>query len=481
MNRFGVIHFAFCLGGWFVFTTAQAAESLNQSTIQIFKRPQEIKKYVTRFDVSLTQTRYAGAPQITEQGKSYSSVIPSIQIFNRFGSPENPHSEIYADGLAVLPMSDGVDFGIAVPELYYRWVVEPQRLSWGVGRKKTTWSELDSNWNLGLWQPLVRWDAANPIEQGLTGLFIDLESENVRTSFMLSGLFLPDQQPSHEEKDGSIVSSNRWFRAPVSNVAMQRTSGQVNYQVREPDIEDVVFQSTYAFKFEVGDLNQGLFTRIAYTDKPANQFHLTLQGSLDFMTIEYDVPIVPISVRHRIYGLEAGYRNSDSKLVLSNQWEFYDKPTVLPNWEQTELLNSQYWGADYTQALGRLGLPKTNVGLALVGRTVSARGNSDSFIQGDIESSTQRFQFDRFFALKMNTNLRRTFKHELDLSMKYVQSLADSGEWIQAGLIYRYDRRWYWSFSGDVFGVPDETPASSSFISKFRGNDRLAGGLTYVF
>ncbi|MDZ4082907.1 MAG: hypothetical protein U1E10_08230, partial [Bdellovibrionales bacterium] len=42
-----------------------------------------------------------------------------------------------------------------------------------VGRRLESWSQLDRHWDLGLWEPLNRFDALRPIDQGLTGAFIE--------------------------------------------------------------------------------------------------------------------------------------------------------------------------------------------------------------------------------------------------------------------------------------------------------------------
>lgn len=461
---------------------AWSAESFNQSNIQLFRPPPTDKSFLFQWDISLTQTRYSGAPQIVEQGQNYSSIIPSFQLFRQWGASELAHSKVYADGLVVFPMSDGVDFGVALPEFYYLRSSEGRQNSLIIGRKVRTWSELDSYWKLGLWQPLVRWDAANPIEQGLTGLYWEHAASLWRGTLFASGLNLPDQQPGYQEKDGKIVSPNRWFRAPVSQGSLQNTNADIRYNVQEPNAQEVILQPSVAGSLEIGREEQGGYARLSYANKPMNQFHLALKGAFDIGTTDFSVPVVPQIVRHKVLSTELGLRSARDKFVISSTLENFEKPTVPEGWEQTELIDSRYSGVIYQRDLEKWGIKRSELSLSYVRRNKEPGGSGKSTnIQGDIEASTQRFQFDEMAGLRLQMNLLRTYKRELDMIMRYVYSVEDQGEWLQAGILYRQDRRWYWNVSLDVFGVPEETPAGTSFISKFRGNDRLSGGVTYVF
>ncbi len=434
--------------------------------------------------LTVSQTSYGGEPQIAEQGSGYLSATPTVNITNKWGLEEEFNQTIRFDGLAVLPMSQNADIGVAIPEVFYQVVPRPGLLSFSVGRKLERWSELDSYWNLGLWQPLVRWDAASPIEQGLTGLFFEIGNRrSMHAVFMVSGIFLPDQQPDFKEENGRLVSSNRWFRAPVSSVSLQVEAGDINYDVIIPDYRDVIRQNSYAATFVAGDMESGFFAKGSLTDKPANQFHLGIDTEkiLSLRNIDFNADIYPIVVRHKLYSIETGYSWEYSRLLLSTNWEGYEKPNVKSTWQQTELIDSRYDGIIFKQDLSPLGINRSSIGLSYVRRGVSEGGAASTFIKGDIEASTQRFAFEEMAGFQLNANVLRTYKYKIDTQFKYVYSIKDAGEWAQAGVQLQHGRNWTWGISGDIFGVPEGSSPSSSFISKYRGNDRLSGSLTYVF
>lgn len=436
------------------------------------------------FEVTLSQTNYQGQPQIVEQDKQYSSISPAFQFYRQRGSIEGQHGIFFADGFAVIPMSDGVDSGVAIPDLYYQEVFLPKLFSLSVGRKKENWSELDRYWSLGLWQSLVRWDGAHPVEQGLTGVFVDFGSkDSMRFVLFGSGVFLPDQQPDYKEKDGRIVSPNRWFRAPVATIGLERGRGDIIYDINEPSSEDVIRQESWAAMIQFGDEDAGLLFRASYANKPMNQFHIAMNPEALFELEQGNayVPVYPMSLRHELRSFELGHRGPDYRIMISRNYEFYETPRVSGEWLQTALSDSHYDGVVYTQSLSRLGFKRTDIGLSYVKRTLTGDEKKSTLIKGDIETSAQRFQFEEMAGVQLTANLIRTFKRELDTHFKYVYSVGDHGEWIQAGVRYTLDRQWAWALSADVLGVPGDQPAGSSFISMFRGNDRVMGSMTYVF
>ncbi len=435
------------------------------------------------FELMMQQAGYSGQAQISEQKQQYSTVIPSANVYQRWGSPENPHQLFVGRGFLVLPVSYSDDIGVAAPELYYQYVPVPKRVKLGFGRIQYDWSILDSHWNLGLWQPLVRWDAASPIEQGLTGLFFEAGTSYFRSVFFASPVFLPDQQPSYSEEEGRIVSSNRWFRAPTGSALLQNSEADVYYEIIEPSASEVVFRGSFGMMAELGDRDGGPFIKGSYTDKPANQFHLAIDTEriFDISNLDFMTPIYPMVVRHRILTLEAGYRWADAEIVISTNRESYEKPDVPQNWQQTPLEDANYNGIVLSNNLSFMGMKRTKLSLSYVRRDLIENTEKSTLIKGEVEASTQRFQFNEITGVQFSTNLLRTFRQELDLRVNYVYSVIDAGEWLQLGAEYRYERQWTFALSGDVFGVEPDSLASTSFISKYRGNDRVIGSVSYVF
>lgn len=86
------------------------------------------------------------------------------------------------------------------------------------GRKYFSNLNIDSIWNLGAMESQFRGDPLDPIHQGLTGLFFDVQpSESLRFKFFASAIRFPDLGTSFDVKNGKVSSTSPWFvQAPVA-------------------------------------------------------------------------------------------------------------------------------------------------------------------------------------------------------------------------------------------------------------------------
>ena len=435
-----------------------------------------------RFEFSAEQFNYGTAGTTAEQQNQYVDFAPTFSYSHRLGQDENaPHSEIGIEGLAVIPASGGVDQQLAVPQMYFRYTAEPHRLNFTLGRYREDWSSLDDHSHLGLWQPLARWDAVRPISQGLTGLFATVEDQKFRIVYFASSVFLPDQGPGFSVKGGRFTSSNRWFRPPVDQAEIKNTEAQIFYAVDTPSTASVVNQGSQALMVEVGQRNDGLFAKASVADKPMNQFHLGLEPTIAAASGVISVTVHPYVVKHNLYTLESGYRFNEGQFVLSQTWEKFENPNLPDKFQQSELIDSQYTGAVFNHDLSNFGLHNANIDLSYVQRTKATSAAKETIVQGSVESSSQRLSFSRLAGLQFEKNIFHNFINSLDAAVGYFYSVDDQGEWLHGDISYQYDRRWLWNLSGDIFGASGVIDANASFISKFRGNDRMIGSFSYVF
>src|SRR5690606_14688182 len=99
---------------------------------------------------------------------------------------------------------------VGLPEMYARLTDDDNQVQVTIGRQRRNWSQLDQRIGLGIWQPQLRWDFLNPIQQGLTGAFFDMDVEPLHVTLFASPVFLPDQGPHFRLKNGRFESPNRW-------------------------------------------------------------------------------------------------------------------------------------------------------------------------------------------------------------------------------------------------------------------------------
>ncbi len=422
--------------------------------------------------------------QSKDQFSQYTQAIAAFGFYHEHLSDAGIKTSFETDGLAVLPMSEGTHFEIGLPNAYWSLLTPSKHFQLSVGRELQSWSELDDYWHLGIWQPLARWDAADPITQGLTGLFAHFNEDNYRVVLFASDIFLPDQEPDYQASNGQITSDNRWFRAPVSQITTGNAESTFNYSIASVNISKIVFQPTFALMTEFGREDEGPFFRASAAQKPMNQFHLVETPTEDVGTDTVNVPIIPMVIQEHVLTAEAGYRLGDnSEVVLSNTWERFDNPNLPANsnYLQSQLIDSDYMGMIYRQNLEQVGLPHSDLSVSYVNRVKQTNPQADTIVNGNIESSADRLAFDKLLGVQFHHALWQGAKSGLDGEVAYNYSINDQGVWIQSMVNYKYDPHWTWSLAGDLFGLPASSENSTSFISIYRGNDRLIGGLTYVY
>lgn len=436
---------------------------------------------VTEIELKLEQSQYISDAAYPQQSNQYSSFVPSLKSQ---GSILNGTLASRVDATAIVPMTDEGEFHLIVRDLYARYSSH-ETLAVSVGRSQRMWSELDSSWGLGLWQPLYRGDYVRPVEMGFTGFFIESKLGPVRLTGFISPWHMPDQSADFEIVNGQVVSGNRWFRAPVSSLVIEHGINRIHYELNKPETKDVLNNEVYAFSALIGDEAQGLWGRFSFADKPMNQFHLAIQtDGVVFLHIDSGEvhPIIhPQVVRHQLTTLEAGYAWDDRhRVFMSVTNEAIRDPKLPEGWDQTELIDSIYAGFGGSMGLGIIGLRQTLFSVSYVEHIQRSRNGSTN-IEGRIEASTQRPAFQQLARVGVQHPLYRQKHHRITGSMNYTHSFSDGGDWVSAQINYTPKRQVTWSLGFDVFGAPDDVKGEYSFISSYRNNDRVFGGFSYVF
>ncbi len=202
------------------------------------------KSGASYLDLNLQQNRYLGGVQHSAQSSNYTLLAADLNLEHE---SKGLRAKFNPVGQGAFEYQDEFYFG--VPEIY----IEPKRLAPGfsmaVGRQKRHWSRLDEEFNLGIWQPQLRWDYLNPTQEGLTGLFFDLKvSESWKVTFFTSPLNIPDQGPQFKLREGQFESSNRWFVQPQSRLQLfngTRFADDVPLSLFAPAAVDEPFVSAF--------------------------------------------------------------------------------------------------------------------------------------------------------------------------------------------------------------------------------------------
>lgn len=440
--------------------------------------------FAQNISIGLSQSQYVTDSTAANQTNGYSNVLPSVHGEGFF---LNGLLKGKADLHAIVPLSTDDDFNLWFPEVYSEvGDIKPSpnsdsRLIFTVGRKKQEWSRLDEEWGLGLWQPEFRWDYVRPQQMGLTGLFIESRRSNVSFLAFVSGIHLPDQQANFKVIDGEIVSSNRWFRPPISRLQIQQDSRDIKYDVDKPSVSQVIFNPAIGFAIQTGSRDSGPWAGFALADKPANQFHVAIEtkGINNLNTGNIQPIIRPSVIRHKLATAEAGIQGERTGVYVSATAEHFEKPNLPEMWEQTPVRDSNYYGAGVSRDTRFLGT-RALFYSGFVYRNEKKESES-GLMSAQLSSSTQKMSFERLWSIGARYPVYPQRHIKWSSELKYTYSFSDRGEWLSGQIGYSPELNWRLFLGFDVFGAPDEFDGVQSFISKYRDNDRIEGGFSHVF
>ena len=436
-------------------------------------------------ELRLLQSQYLSSTQNETQTDSYSSLGLALE-FKSGSETTRWQSKVNVIGLGSV---DGTEQAyVAAPQMFVSWR-EPRLKGLGVavGRKLHTWSRFDEEWRLGVWQPNVRWDYLHPVEQGLTGLFLSGKGRDVQVTAFATGIFLPDQGPEFKVVDGEFHSSNRWFRQPESRHTIFNQERRLNYELKRPDEKDILFHTGYGLNLLVGNDQKGFWLRTSVANKPVNQLHIGIEGYHSLAQTSHfmeSIAVVhPRVARHNVGTVEAGYQAEDFGTWISVTEESPHETNIPEDWKESSLYASRFFGATFSHRLPWQGF-KTHwlkySYMQLSEEVPAPVGNAED--EDDLESSLDRFPYKRVIAVEWKAPLIDRARQKLNLSIRYLYSLPERGALLSAGLDYLPNPRTRWSIGIDVLGAELEPgDENAGLMTLYRNNDRIVGGVSYVF
>ncbi|MBX3022740.1 MAG: hypothetical protein KF799_13790 [Bdellovibrionales bacterium] len=366
-----------------------------------------------------------------------------------------------------------------VYELYGR-VRLSERWTLNVGRKLETWTEWESAWGQGLFQPRYLENKLDPQAAGLTGLFVDWQGDQARAALVALPLFIPDFGPMHSVSDDQFVSANPWFHAPAPQFVFRDVATDIRYSVNRPSAESVVFNPGVAAKFEVG---HAYMSRVSYAYKPMPQllFGFPSRGKFhhnaDYMSIE-------IGTRLRYHHVMAWdgvapagpWRLSASVVrempVDDGGPEDFTSQQVSPAW---------IYALSASRPLEEEGPSAARVTfgfLKVVGGDALDRGD----FSGQETLFERRFQYQEAYMGELSKPFRGLFSRPLVTALRVIYDRMQNGMVFSFRSGLAFNANWRADLSLDMLGLlGGEAPVHDGFLSTYRANDRVALGMSYVF
>lgn len=441
-------------------------------------------------NLNLTQDRYLGEVQNSTQLPNYTYFSGDMNLETQspgFNYKLNPVAEGTAESSS--------EFYFGIPEAY----VQPRHLAPGfnltVGRQKRTWSRLDEEFNLGIWQPQLRWDYLAPKQEGLIGVFFDWSlSDNVQFSFFTSPLFLPDQGPNYSLNNGQFNSANRWFTPPQSSVGLfsDTPAGRgapLYFQLDKPSDEQVIMNSS--FGFGIGYQSSSPFWwQMNYAYKPMNQIHLGVECSNCYTLPgggpsgnEITAVIHPVIVKHNVFTMETGFDRIDDRGWLSLTGDFPNSSGMPSDWVESSLNDEVIAGAAYQHYIySWIKIPSwLKYSYMRVFDVKSTQSKTGVGATEQLESSLDRYPYREIAAVEWRVLLRQKVHNRLEFKNRYSYSIPEKGGWLSSSFDWTLAEV-TWTAGLDFLGS-DTAPDSpnAGLYTRYRTNDRVFVGASYVF
>lgn len=347
-----------------------------------------------------------------------------------------------------------------------------------MGRRRSHWSSLDDRWKLGVWQPVYKLDSLNPHTQGLTGLFVAFKQTNWNLEFFATPFFLPDHGPQVETRNGQFVKGHPWVQYPPSQLLINNEKTSAFYRIDKPSIPDVIANTGYGMNFQWGEEGRaGWLGRAAVAYKPMNQLLIGFNGNLNIADEgRVDIDVHPEVGFHRVASLDGAYRWTNWGIYLgviqdTPDIAHFDSPWTYQNFQRSQVTGG---GIEYFTDFFRMGLGYIH------------HDGGESRVMGPRSNLSSQVLPERFlFKDLVKTELKYIGAFgphwSYELSGEYRYELNEKSEIISTQGALLIGPFWKAYVGVDLLRTDNGVKDKVDFVELYQSNDRLFGGVQYVF
>ena len=351
-----------------------------------------------------------------------------------------------------------------------------------LGRRMESWSRLDADWELGLFQPRFRWDYLHPDSVGLAGAFLNYKQGLLALTGFGSGIYIPERGIPVSVQDGNLVANSRWFLPPPRSATIYDQPTPIQYNLAMPETSDIIFHPSFAFHGRVGE-EQGPWAGVAWARKPMNQLLLGMDAYLDVShpAQNLSTSIHPRVVNHQLYSLEAGEILDPLEFWISYLHESPERDATPASWITQEVSDSNAVSPGVRYRFAGQG-ERAELGLSYLhqrGGNASDGGDS-SLADGSGRHSLfeKRYPFQDAFLLTGSTPLFS----RLNARSRVLFDAGRTGLIFSGELAFRPSESWRMGLGWDLLATTDAGDADpDDFINRYRADHRIHAGVSYVF
>lgn len=423
--------------------------------------------------ISLSEASFISPDYQSTDKKDFQLISAGLDTLSGLQNESEIDNTLQAQARGMMAPGAQILNYIDISQLYWKQQI------FSVGRKKIRWSQLDETFGLGLYQPLFKWNPLQTESQGLTGVFLHIEETmgGVPWGLTLFGspLFIPNQGAGYELRDGQFEQSNPYFNPPPQQAEVNGQKVQFQYELEKPEVNDVIYQQSFAGQVFVGERKKGVHALAAFAQKPMNELILGFQGVL-IPNQKIETQVLPKVATHNIVSGEVRYTFSNISLGLAGAGETTQAPKFDSQWTY-----SKYSPASLVSPFVDIKLFGVDINLA----TLSVDGGEAQLV-GPQASEAEKVKIEQFpFRNAAQAQIKyqyRIKRHEnLGLSTRYLRGSAGEFDLWSSTVAYQWQERWAAQLTSQLVAVQSATPSEKTVFHSYADNDLVAFGVSYVF
>lgn len=375
---------------------------------------------------------------------------------------------------------------IEFPELYIatskKWNASVQGT---LGRKRVKWSDIDRTWGAGAFVPRFRWDYLRPEEVGLLGTFLQIDQGPVKATLFASPLFIPDRGAPLDFSNGRIHSISPWVVNPPYQVKVIDKDTPVRYEANVPKIGDIVLHNSIGGQIAVGQ-EDGAWISTSYAYQPMNQLLISYDGGYQHASGEVAATLYPRVAYHHLASTDVGYHGKQMSGSISFLADIpKDDPQSPYMMSQSPLMTSQQVGNFFllspTLRLNPFGKSANGGEMSLSYLRVFGEDLPDvgKLADGVNSKFDSRYPYKNAFLFSAQFPSWR----RLTADFKILADFVHPGTIVSWYFNYNAAKDWHLFLATDVLSSfsKENVVDGTDFIKRYRENDRVAGGVSYVF
>ncbi|RYZ74069.1 MAG: hypothetical protein EOP09_00965 [Proteobacteria bacterium] len=403
----------------------------------------------------------------TDRANSTQTLQLGPRAFN-----ENEWFQAKLDAFGIVQVSDKSSLNFEAPEAYLasspQWNSEHQ---FTFGRRLKDWSVMDHYWELGLFQPRFTWDPTRPKWVGLTGAFYEYHLPQWRFLAFGSLLNVPERGFSTRVENGKITSSDPFAEQNYENAIVSRRSIPIRYNLDYPPMKDLILNPGFMLSAQFQEKpDSGFWAEGKAGYMPIHQVNLSVLPTYILQQDYVDVQVYPTILRHYLAGGEMGYRYNDFQLWGSYTHEVPDKWVMPDRWVTPRIEPADIYsvGAEYT-FFDRL---KLQASYLYISEEPKASVDAQEFTI-DLPS---RFRYHRGFRTRLEFDSHQRFRQEWEWThdADFESDLVSGDLFID---LMKDSNALTLNLGCDFFA----SSTGKGSIGRLKGNDRVRGGIVYVF